>query len=174
MGTGENAESDSEPLVRRTLSSRMARWGLVIVGCYLLVALLTPALIGLGLLPDANAGLANPIYDGPSWQHWCGTDRLGRDVCVRTMAGSGVALQVVLLAVGVALLLGVPLGMVSGYLGGAVDRALVLLMDTHAARVAALGGAGLLSARASMPLRRCVVYVRNISVWFAIRPPRSR
>ena len=88
------------PAVRRTLSSRMARWGLVIVGCYLLIALLTPVLIGLGLLPDANTGLANPIYDSPSWSHWCGTDRLGRDVCVRTMAGSGVALQVVLLAVG--------------------------------------------------------------------------
>ena len=46
------------------------------------------------------------------------------------MAGSGVALQVVLLAVGVALLVGVPLGMVSGYFGGAVDRLMVLLMDT--------------------------------------------
>ena len=163
MGTGENAESDSEPLVRRTLSSRMARWGLVIVGCYLLVALLTPALIGLGLLPDANAGLANPIYDGPSWQHWCGTDRLGRDVCVRTMAGSGVALQVVLLAVGVALLLGVPLGMVSGYLGGAVDRALVLLMDTLytlpvlllSVVLAFLLGKGIPNAAAAL----CVVYV---------------
>ena len=91
---------DAIPSVPRSLSSRMARWGLVIVGCYVLVALLTPLLIHLGVLPEANTGLANPIYDGPSWQHWCGTDRLGRDVCVRTMAGSGVALQVVLLAVG--------------------------------------------------------------------------
>ena len=88
----------------RSLSSRMARWGLVIVGIYLLVALITPLLVSAGVLPDANAGLENPIYSGPSWTHWCGTDRLGRDVCVRTMAGSGVALQVVLLAVGVALL----------------------------------------------------------------------
>ena len=108
----------------------MARWGLVIVAAYLMVALITPVLVSLGWLPDANAGLANPIYDSPSWSHWCGTDRLGRDVCVRTMAGSGVALQVVLLAVGLALLLGVPLGMVSGYLGGGVDRVLVLVMDT--------------------------------------------
>ena len=108
----------------------MARWGLVIVAIYGLVALVTPVLLAAGLLPDPNAGLENPIYAPPSLAHWCGTDRLGRDVCVRTLQGSGVALQVVLLAVTFALVIGVPLGMVSGYLGGAVDRVLVLLMDT--------------------------------------------
>ena len=45
----------------------MARWGLVIVAAYLMVALITPVLVSLGWLPDANAGLANPIYDSPSW-----------------------------------------------------------------------------------------------------------
>ena len=66
----------------RSLSTRMARWGLVIVGIYLLVALITPLLVSAGVLPDANSGLENPIYSAPSWTHWCGTDRLGRDVCV--------------------------------------------------------------------------------------------
>jgi ABC-type dipeptide/oligopeptide/nickel transport system permease subunit len=135
----------------------MARWGLLIVVSYGLVALLTPLLIHAGLLPDANAGLENPIYAAPSWGHWCGTDRLGRDVCVcvRTLAGSGVALQVVLIALIAALVVGVPLGMVSGYLGGWLDRTLVLLMDTlytlpvlltlHAAdAVLVLGGLGFL------------------------------
>ena len=117
-------------IARPSLSARMARWGLVIVAIYGLVALVTPVLLSAGLLPDPNAGLDNPIYAPPSMAHWCGTDRLGRDVCVRTLQGSGVALQVVLLAVTFALAIGVPLGMVSGYLGGAVDRLLVLLMDT--------------------------------------------
>lgn len=146
-----------------SLSTRMARWGLVIVAIYALVALLTPLLVSLGMLPDVNTGLSNPIYDPPTWSHWCGTDRLGRDVCVRTMAGSGVALQVVLLAVGVALLVGVPLGMVSGYLGGAVDRVLVLLMDTLytlpvlllSVVLAFLLGKGIPNAAAAL----CVVYV---------------
>ena len=40
----------------------MARWGLVIVAIYGLVALLTPVLLAAGLLPDPNAGLENPIY----------------------------------------------------------------------------------------------------------------
>lgn len=141
----------------------MARWGLLIVLLYLLVALLTPLLLQLGLLPDVNAGLDNPIYAAPSPQHWCGTDRLGRDVCVRTLAGSGVALQVVLLALVAALVVGVPLGMVSGYLGGWLDRSLVLLMDTLytlpvlllSVVLAFLLGKGLPNAAAAL----CVVYI---------------
>ena len=145
------------------LSGRMARWGLLIVAVYALVALLTPLLVHLQLLPEANAGLDQPIYAAPSLQHWCGTDRLGRDVCVRTLAGSGVALQVVLIALLLALFVGVPLGMVSGYLGGAVDRVLVLLMDTLSTLpvlllsvvLAFLLGRGLPNAAAAL----CVVYV---------------
>ncbi len=49
-----------------TLSGRMARWSLLIVVAYGLVALLTPLLIHAGLLPDANAGLENPIDAAPS------------------------------------------------------------------------------------------------------------
>jgi peptide/nickel transport system permease protein len=146
-----------------TLSVRMARWGLVIVLAYGLVAVLTPLLVQAGWLPDPNAGLQNPIYAPPSLQHWCGTDRLGRDVCVRTAAASGVALQVVLLALVVALVVGVPLGMVSGYLGGWVDRVLVLLMDTLytlpvlllSVVLAFLLGRGLPNAAAAL----CVVYI---------------
>ena len=141
----------------------MARWGLVIVAIYGLVALLTPVLLAAGLLPDPNAGLENPIYAPPSMAHWCGTDRLGRDVCVRTLQGSGVALQVVLLAVTFALVIGVPLGMVSGYLGGSVDRVLVLLMDTLytlpvlllSVVLAFLLGRGVPNAAAAL----CVVYI---------------
>ena len=146
-----------------TLAGRMARWGVVIVLAYALVACLTPWLIQLGWLPDVNAGLENPIYAPPSLQHWCGTDRLGRDVCSRTLAGSGVALQVVLLALVSALVIGVPLGMVSGYLGGWFDRSLVLLMDTLytlpvlllSVVLAFLLGKGLPNAAAAL----CVVYV---------------
>ncbi len=146
-----------------TLAARMARWGVVIVLVYLLIALLTPLFAHLGLLPDVNAGLDNPIYAPPSLQHWCGTDRLGRDVCSRTLAGSGVALQVVAIALVSALVIGVPLGMVSGYLGGWLDRALVLLMDTLytlpvlllSVVLAFLLGKGLPNAAAAL----CVVYV---------------
>jgi peptide/nickel transport system permease protein len=74
-----------------------------------------------------------------------------------------VALQVVVFALGLALVIGVPLGMLSGYLGGAVDRLLVLLMDTLytlpvlllSVVLAFLLGKGLPNAAAAL----CVVYV---------------
>ena len=56
-------------IARPTLSARMARWGLAIVGIYIAVALFTPVLISVGLLPDPNAGLDNAIYAAPSPQH---------------------------------------------------------------------------------------------------------
>jgi peptide/nickel transport system permease protein len=152
-------------LLRRatTLSVRMARWGIAIVLLYVLAALVTPLLVQAGWLPEPNAGLDNPIYAPPSAAHWCGTDRLGRDVCVRTLAASGVALQVVVLALVVALVIGVPLGMASGYLGGGVDRLLVLTMDTLytlpvlllSVVLAFLLGRGLPNAAAAL----CVVYI---------------
>ena len=80
------------------LATSMARWGVVIASVYFIVALLTPLGLHFGLLPEVNGGLYNPIYFPPSVQHWCGTDRLGRDVSSRTLAGSGVALQVVVFA----------------------------------------------------------------------------
>jgi peptide/nickel transport system permease protein len=146
-----------------SLSGRLARWGLLIVLVYLLVALLCPLLIHIGLLSDPNDGLSNPIYAPPTPGHWCGTDRLGRDVCSRTLAASGVALQVVLIALVSALVVGVPLGMVSGYAGGWLDRLLVLLMDTLytlpvlllSVVLAFLLGRGLPNAAAAL----CVVYI---------------
>tara|TARA_B100000029_G_C17531402_1_gene943379 strand:- start:544 stop:1359 length:816 start_codon:yes stop_codon:yes gene_type:complete len=141
----------------------MAWLGLMILAIYVFLAIITPLLTSVGFLPDPNIGLENPIYSPPSFSHWCGTDRLGRDVCVRTLGGSIVALEVVLLAVILALFVGVPLGILSGYLGGLADRALVLIMDTlYAVPVLLLSvvmafllGRGILNAAAAL----CVVYV---------------
>ncbi len=145
------------------LSYSMARLGVSIVFVYILIALITPLLVSLGCLPDPNTGLDNPIYSPPGLSHWCGTDRLGRDVCVRVLEGSGVALKVVFFAVSLAVLVGVPLGIISGYLGGFVDRLLVLIMDTIytlpvlllSVVLAFLLGRGILNAAAAL----CIVYI---------------
>tara|TARA_Y100001968_G_scaffold292816_2_gene298328 strand:- start:18413 stop:19234 length:822 start_codon:yes stop_codon:yes gene_type:complete len=142
---------------------KMARVGVLILIVYVVVAIVTPVLSEIGLLPDSGVDLDNPIYAAPSWRHWCGTDRLGRDVCVRTLEGSGVALEVVFLAVISALIIGVPLGMLSGYLGGLFDRILVLLMETlYTVPVLLLSvvmafvlGRGIVNAAIAL----CVVYI---------------
>ncbi len=141
----------------------MARWGVLILFIYIVFAVLTPIFIKFGFLPDPKIGLGNPIYSSPSLEHWCGTDRLGRDVCVRTLEGSRVALIVVFFAVSFAVLIGVPLGIISGYFGGFIDRVLVLLMDTLytipvlllSVVIAFLLGRGILNAAIAL----CVVYV---------------
>jgi peptide/nickel transport system permease protein len=112
------------------LSIQMMAVGTVITLLFVLVAFFAPLLQAGGLLQDPTQGLANPIHEPPSAAHWFGTSRQGYDVFSRTLFGSQAALQVVILATVMSLVVGVPLGMVSGYLGGRLDRALLFLMDT--------------------------------------------
>ena len=74
--------------------------------------------------------MINPIHEPPSGAHWFGTTRQGYDVFSRALFGSQAAWQVVVLATVISLLGGVPLGLVSGYVGGRLDRVLLFLMDT--------------------------------------------
>ena len=65
----------------------------------------------------------------PSAAHWLGTDNLGRDVLSRLMIGTRPALAGVLIAVGIAALIGVPWGLSAGYVGGVLDLVLMRIAD---------------------------------------------
>ncbi|HEY9895775.1 MAG TPA: ABC transporter permease [Candidatus Sericytochromatia bacterium] len=114
----------------RTLSARLTQVGLLITVFFIGLVVLAPVLQGIGWLQDPSEFLENPPQAPPSLNHWFGTTRLGYDVLSRTVFGSQAALQVVVLATVLSLAIGVPLGMVSGYLGGRLDRLLLFLMDT--------------------------------------------
>lgn len=96
---------------------------------FLAIAICAPLLQAIGWLQNPTEFLSHPPQQPPSPQHWFGTTRLGYDVFSRTVFGSQAAWQVVILATIFSLGLGVPLGMVSGYWGGKLDRLLVFLMD---------------------------------------------
>jgi peptide/nickel transport system permease protein len=66
----------------------------------------------------------------PSAEHPFGTNVLGTDVLARVIYGARTALEVVVFAVFVSLAIGLPLGLLSGYFGGKLDRGLVLIMDS--------------------------------------------
>lgn len=66
----------------------------------------------------------------PSAQHWLGTDDLGRDVLSRLIHGTSMSVYAAFLAVGVALLIGVPVGLFAGFLGGWVDVGISRVIDT--------------------------------------------
>ncbi|MFT5139519.1 MAG: peptide/nickel transport system permease protein [Lysobacterales bacterium] len=66
----------------------------------------------------------------PSWQHWLGTDQLGRDVLSRVLFGGRVAMKVALVAISVSMSLGLILGMIAGFGPRWLDRILVISFDT--------------------------------------------
>jgi peptide/nickel transport system permease protein len=115
---------------RPSLSMQLMLVGLVITVVFVSVAILAPAFQAWGWLQDPTASLINPVDEPPGGNHWFGTSRQGYDVFSRTLFGSQAALQVVFLATTLSLVIGVPLGLVSGYLGGKLDRVLLFLMDT--------------------------------------------
>nr|WP_275334507.1 ABC transporter permease [Nodosilinea sp. TSF1-S3]MDF0367776.1 ABC transporter permease [Nodosilinea sp. TSF1-S3] len=104
--------------------------GLVITVAFVLIALLAPLMQSWGWILNPTTALQNPIHQPPGGDHWFGTTRQGYDVFSRTLFGTRAAWQVVLLATLLSVAVGVPLGMVSGYLGGWLDRALLFFMDT--------------------------------------------
>ena len=115
---------------RPTLSQSLTIIGLVITLTFIAIALFAPTLQNIGWLQDPTEALANPIHEAPGADYWFGTTRQGYDVFSRTLYGTQAALKVVVLATTISLILGVPLGMVSGYLGGKIDKVLIFFMDT--------------------------------------------
>ena len=69
------------------------------------------------------------LMQPPSAQHWLGTDSLGRDILSRMIYGSRIALIVGILAVLLAMAVGVTLGLIAGYYGGLVDSIIMRIMD---------------------------------------------
>lgn len=73
---------------------------------------------------DARLG-ATP----PGAAHWFGTDTLGRDLLVRVMIGGRIAIAVALVAAAIAVVIGVSYGAIAAYAGGAIDNAMMRVVD---------------------------------------------
>ena len=100
--------------------------GLVIVVLILLASLFAPILAPWDPLEvDVYNRLA-----GPTWQHWLGTDQLGRDILSRVLFGGRIALKVALVAISVSLAVGLLLGMMAGFGPKWLDRVLLVCFDT--------------------------------------------
>ena len=112
------------------ISKNIRKTGYLIVVFYFFIVVIVKILEINNFFDFSSSSLTSDIFAPPSIKHLCGTDRLGRDVCIRTLQGSSIALEIVFLAIIFALSLGLPLGLLSGYFGGIFDKCLSLIMDT--------------------------------------------
>jgi len=124
MNGGRSLASDA---LRRLLANRAAVASLVVLALLVVTAVAGPGFSRyapdeldwamMGSPPDFDSG------------HWLGTDRLGRDLYVRTLHGARVSLVIALLATLVSLVIGVTWGAVAGYAGGRLDALMMRFVD---------------------------------------------
>lgn len=112
-------------VVRRALRGNAARVGLTLIVLLLLLAVGAPWIAPYDPFDqDLSAALSPPAAD-----HWWGADQYGRDVLSRVLSGTRYALFAILVADGLALILGGALGLTAGFAGGLVDAAIMRLVD---------------------------------------------
>ena len=99
--------------------------GLLIVLVFVVGAVFAPLL----QTHDPQAQNLLEMRQGPSAEHLLGTDQLGRDIFSRLLYGARISLSVGVASVLLASLVGIPLGLVSGYQGGNVERVIMRLLD---------------------------------------------
>lgn len=98
--------------------------GILLVGLHIFVAATT-----LVWTPYDPTAMAGGRLEAPSWLHWAGTDRLGRDFFTQIMLGSRIALIVGTGAVAIGALIGVTLGILSAFATRWLDDALAATLD---------------------------------------------
>ncbi|MDX8351793.1 ABC transporter permease [Cognatiyoonia sp. IB215182] len=112
--------------MRRFLSTKGVIGGGIVV-TMLLIALLAPVFVAeeMATRMDIRARLS-----GPTWTHPFGTDQLGRDLFFRVVLGAQTSVMIAGAAVLMSIVIGLPLGIISGYYGGTLDNVLMRLVDT--------------------------------------------
>jgi peptide/nickel transport system permease protein len=130
-----------------------------------LIASVARPLIG---LPDPNHQDLAHALEAPSGTHPFGTDNLGRDVLSRTLAAGVLDLRVAITVTGISVLLGLVLGAIAGFFGGAADSIMMRLADFVLAfpflvlilAVVAIFGPGLKGLYVGVPLVGWALYAR--------------
>ncbi|WP_439612137.1 ABC transporter permease [Reyranella sp.] len=113
---------------RRLLRHRLAWASLAFLSVMLLLALAAPLIAELRGVDPSQTDLFRR-FEGPSAQHWLGTDDLGRDLFQRLLDGGRVSLLVGISGALLSAILGATIGVVAGYLGGRLDAFLMRLTD---------------------------------------------
>jgi peptide/nickel transport system permease protein len=121
----DELESPSRRALRRLVKRKGAVIGLVVIATFILLALFAPLVAPYDPIATSWTLVRKP----PSASHWLGTDDLGRDILARVIYGARASLMAGAISVGIALTIGVPLGLFAGYRGGFVDALISRITD---------------------------------------------
>jgi peptide/nickel transport system permease protein len=112
-------------ILKKVLTNPLSKAGFIIILGVFLLAILAP------IIAPYDPGDINvkAILLAPSFEHWMGTDGLGRDVLTRMLYGGRISLLVGLVAVGISTVIGIILGAIAGYYRGWVDTLIMRLVD---------------------------------------------
>lgn len=153
-------------ILQRLADRKTAMAGIFILGAFAVAAAIAPL-----VLPyHPNAADFDIVLQRPSTAHPFGTDNLGRDLFTRVVFGARVSFLIGTLGVALSILLGVPLGLISGYWGGKVDLLLQRLVDILLAfpgfllalTLVAVLGVGVTNVVVSVGLATAPTYVRLV------------
>jgi peptide/nickel transport system permease protein len=109
----------------RFMRNKAAVFGAVLVALIVVMAVFAPWLTQY----DPVQASFMTVRQAPSAAHWFGTDELGRDVLSRLLYGARASLLAGVVSVGIAVVLGVPLGLLAGYFGKLVDGVISRIAD---------------------------------------------
>ena len=162
--SGVTETSQNSRAWRKLKASRSALAGLVIIGFFVALALSAPLLP----IPDPVATSWSAIRKAPSAAHWFGTDDLGRDILSRMIWGARASLMAGIFSVSLAVVIGVPFGILAGYFGGWVDLVISRITEAllampfliMAIALAAFLGPSLTNAMISIGLSAMPIFVR--------------
>lgn len=149
--TNENKIHNPKARQFKEMFRRLSENKLALAGGIITVLLILMALTANWITPfDPTEQDYSKVLQPPSAEHWFGTDDIGRDLFSRVILGTQVSLKAGLFSVGIALALGVPIGLISGYRRGFLDEVIIMritdAMLSFPALVLALAFAAVLGA----------------------------
>jgi peptide/nickel transport system permease protein len=156
--------SEFHRIVRVFWSRKITVFGLGIIVLTIITALFAPLLAPY----PPNQPNISVTLQGPSAHHWLGTDALGRDILSRIIYGSRVSLIVGIVAIVIASAIGMTLGLLAGYFGGAAQMIIMRAVDAFqsipmillALTIAALLGGGLFNVVLALGISLMSTYAR--------------
>jgi peptide/nickel transport system permease protein len=149
---------------RRLKQRKSAMFGLFVIIALILIAALAPLLAPY----DPTHQSWTAVRKAPSWAHWFGTDESGRDLLSRVIYGARASLLAGVVSVSIALIAGIPIGLLAGYRGGWIDALISRITDAMLAcpnlilaiALAAFLGPSLTNAMIAIGVTATPVFVR--------------